>query len=297
MRRHSDSGWLASTPKKLSAGSRPRGDSLARANQLLGNSRAQSVMYLPPNTPSRSISRRRELRLEFGIEAAAGRRRQRIAVALLHLVVDGDGALAHGRSERGCAKSTLNGRVLSSLTGERQCRARHGKDHHRRRPSACRQLLRGAGRGLSARRASRRPRGQAVRAGRHDVRRHPARGLPPRCNRSSPISPPRARRFLACDHVVFVFPLWCGDMPAIMKGFIERIMQPDLLAIQAAGGKGDWKMLQGQVGARDHDHGHAGLVLSLVFRRPCAEAPQAATSCISPASGRCAPPSTAWSRR
>ena len=42
--------------------------------------------------------------------------------------------------------------------------------------------------------------------------------------------------FAAADHVVFVFPLWCGDMPAIMKGFIERMLQPDLLAFQKAGG-------------------------------------------------------------
>src|SRR5262245_25297550 len=34
-----------------------------------------------------------ELRLEFGIEIATHRRRPLIAVALLHLVVDGDGAL------------------------------------------------------------------------------------------------------------------------------------------------------------------------------------------------------------
>jgi putative NADPH-quinone reductase len=33
-----------------------------------------------------------------------------------------------------------------------------------------------------------------------------------------------------CDHVVLIFPLWCGDMPALMKGFIERILQPDLIA-------------------------------------------------------------------
>ena len=26
----------------------------------------------------------------------------------------------------------------------------------------------------------------------------------------------------ACDHLVLIFPLWCGDMPALMKGFIER---------------------------------------------------------------------------
>lgn len=50
----------------------------------------------------------------------------------------------------------------------------------------------------------------------------------------------------ACDHMVFIFPLWCGDMPAIMKGFIERIMQPDLLAIQASRGKASWKIFKGK---------------------------------------------------
>jgi putative NADPH-quinone reductase len=48
----------------------------------------------------------------------------------------------------------------------------------------------------------------------------------------------------AADHLVFVFPLWCGDMPAILKGFIERVLQPDLLAVHA--GKGDWKVLKGK---------------------------------------------------
>jgi putative NADPH-quinone reductase len=33
-----------------------------------------------------------------------------------------------------------------------------------------------------------------------------------------------------CDHLVIVFPLWCGDMPALLKSFIERILQPDLIA-------------------------------------------------------------------
>jgi putative NADPH-quinone reductase len=58
---------------------------------------------------------------------------------------------------------------------------------------------------------------------------------------------------LACDHMVFVFPLWCGDMPALMKGFIERVLQPDLLAIQAAGRKtnvdqarAEWKIFKGK---------------------------------------------------
>jgi len=48
----------------------------------------------------------------------------------------------------------------------------------------------------------------------------------------------------ACDHMVFVFPLWCGDMPAIMKGFIERVLQPDLLAVQAS--KGKWNIFKGK---------------------------------------------------
>jgi putative NADPH-quinone reductase len=52
--------------------------------------------------------------------------------------------------------------------------------------------------------------------------------------------------FIACDHVVFVFPLWCGDMPAILKGFIERILQPDLLKIQASGGNANWKIFKGK---------------------------------------------------
>jgi len=52
--------------------------------------------------------------------------------------------------------------------------------------------------------------------------------------------------FIACDHVVFVFPLWLGDMPALMKGFLERLVQPDLLAIQASGGKASWKVFKGK---------------------------------------------------
>jgi NAD(P)H dehydrogenase (quinone) len=36
----------------------------------------------------------------------------------------------------------------------------------------------------------------------------------------------------ACDHLVIIFPLWCGDMPALLKGFIERILQPDLMKLE-----------------------------------------------------------------
>ena len=50
----------------------------------------------------------------------------------------------------------------------------------------------------------------------------------------------------ASNHVVFVFPLWCGDMPALLKGFIERVLQGDLLAIQQSGGKASWKIFKGK---------------------------------------------------
>ena len=43
-----------------------------------------------------------------------------------------------------------------------------------------------------------------------------------------------------CDHLVIVFPLWCGDMPAILKGFIERILQPDLIARQNSENAMNW---------------------------------------------------------
>jgi putative NADPH-quinone reductase len=52
--------------------------------------------------------------------------------------------------------------------------------------------------------------------------------------------------FIACDHVVFIFPLWCGDMPALLKGFFERLLQPALLKIQKSGGRGDWKVFKGK---------------------------------------------------
>ena len=31
------------------------------------------------------------------------------------------------------------------------------------------------------------------------------------------------------DHLVLIFPLWVGTLPAIFKGFLERVLQPDLV--------------------------------------------------------------------
>jgi putative NADPH-quinone reductase len=32
----------------------------------------------------------------------------------------------------------------------------------------------------------------------------------------------------AADHLVLIFPLWMGTLPAIFKGFLERVIQPDI---------------------------------------------------------------------
>lgn len=45
-----------------------------------------------------------------------------------------------------------------------------------------------------------------------------------------------------CDHLVIIFPLWCGDMPAILKGFIERILQPDLVARENTESAMNWRI-------------------------------------------------------
>ena len=67
--------------------------------------------------------------------------------------------------------------------------------------------------------------------------------------REQPLEPDlvAARQALkSSDHLVFVFPLWCGDMPALMKGFIERVLQLDLLAIQGSHNRASWSILKGK---------------------------------------------------
>ncbi|MDX2204612.1 MAG: NAD(P)H-dependent oxidoreductase [Hyphomicrobiaceae bacterium] len=33
----------------------------------------------------------------------------------------------------------------------------------------------------------------------------------------------------AADHVVIIFPLWLGTLPSLLKAFLERVLQPDLV--------------------------------------------------------------------
>ncbi len=34
---------------------------------------------------------------------------------------------------------------------------------------------------------------------------------------------------LSADHLVLIFPLWLGTLPAILKGFLERVLRPELV--------------------------------------------------------------------
>lgn len=41
-----------------------------------------------------------------------------------------------------------------------------------------------------------------------------------------PAIAPAQQAVLDCEHLVLFFPLWMGDMPALLKGFIEQLARP-----------------------------------------------------------------------
>ncbi len=50
----------------------------------------------------------------------------------------------------------------------------------------------------------------------------------------------------AADHLVIIFPLWFGTLPAILKGFIERIMQPGFAVKSVSNLRGYIPLLTGK---------------------------------------------------
>jgi putative NADPH-quinone reductase len=42
----------------------------------------------------------------------------------------------------------------------------------------------------------------------------------------SPAIAAAQRDILWADHIVFLYPLWLGDMPALLKGFLEQVARP-----------------------------------------------------------------------
>lgn len=52
-----------------------------------------------------------------------------------------------------------------------------------------------------------------------------------------------AQRFIqSAEHLVIIYPLWLGTMPAYLKAFLEQVFRPGFAATKATGGK-PWKKL------------------------------------------------------
>lgn len=47
---------------------------------------------------------------------------------------------------------------------------------------------------------------------------------------------PSSEAVLDADHIVFIFPLWLGTMPALVKGFLEQIFRPGVAFAYGHGG-------------------------------------------------------------
>lgn len=48
------------------------------------------------------------------------------------------------------------------------------------------------------------------------------------------------------DHLVILFPLWLGDMPALLKGFLEQVLRPGFAFSKALPGRPWKKLLKGK---------------------------------------------------
>jgi putative NADPH-quinone reductase len=63
------------------------------------------------------------------------------------------------------------------------------------------------------------------------------------------------------EHVVILYPLWLGDMPAVLKGFFEQVLRPGF-----AIGKGRKKLLKGRSARIVVTMGAPAFFYNLVYR-------------------------------
>lgn len=57
----------------------------------------------------------------------------------------------------------------------------------------------------------------------------------------------RAQEYVRwADHLVFVYPTWWGTMPALLKGFLDRVFTPGFSFAEREGGNGHIKLLKGK---------------------------------------------------
>jgi len=76
---------------------------------------------------------------------------------------------------------------------------------------------------------------------------------------------PAQKAVLAADHVVILYPLWLGTMPALLKGFFEQIFRPSLM--EEPDNLMAWRRLMKGTSARIViTMGMPGFIYRLVFR-------------------------------
>lgn len=61
---------------------------------------------------------------------------------------------------------------------------------------------------------------------------------------------PAAELIVWAEHIVFIFPLWLGTMPALLKAFLEQVMRPGTAFAYPEGGGSSTKTLLGGRSAR-----------------------------------------------
>jgi putative NADPH-quinone reductase len=68
------------------------------------------------------------------------------------------------------------------------------------------------------------------------------------------------------EHIVIVYPLWLGAMPALLKGFLEQALRPGFAISWEGGAKGWGKLLAGRSARIIVTMGMPGLVYRWFFR-------------------------------
>lgn len=68
------------------------------------------------------------------------------------------------------------------------------------------------------------------------------------------------------DHLVIVFPLWLGDMPAVLKGFFEQVLRPGFAIGKAKTSGEGRKMLKGKTARIIVTMGMPAFFYSLYYR-------------------------------
>lgn len=70
------------------------------------------------------------------------------------------------------------------------------------------------------------------------------------------------------DHIVFIYPTWWGTMPALLKGFVDRIFISGFSFVETEGGTGYEPLLRGKTAQLITTMDTPGFVYNLVYHAP-----------------------------